>query len=461
MEDEMALIEPNHRRLAVVYQDIAALKPRPGNPRTHSKKQIAQIANAIRRFGFTNPVLVDDANGIIAGHGRAEGAKAVGLDQVPTVRLSAMSEAEIRAYVIADNRLAENAGWDRALLGLELQYLTELEIDFDVTVTGFDLPEIDILIGDLSLAANDNDPADAVVEVAAGPAINRPGDIWQIGNHRLICGDSTKLGTYQQLLGDARAQMVFTDPPYNVPIFGHVGGLGAIQHREFAMASGEMSPVEFTAFLQSVFGHLAAFSVDGAIHFQCMDWRHVSEIMAASTAAYTELKNICVWAKNNGGMGSLYRSQHEFVFVFKSGTAPHINNVELGKHGRYRTNVWNYAGVNSFGEDRGDLNLHPTVKPVAMVADAIRDCSNRKGIVLDAFVGSGTTLIAAEKTGRRGYGIEIDPAYCDVTIRRLRSVCGLEAVLEATGQRFGEVEAERAAAAENLGEAAPNQESVA
>jgi DNA modification methylase len=454
-------MELSVKTLSIDYQAVSALKPRATNPRTHSKKQITQIANAIRRFGFTNPVLVDDANGIVAGHGRVEAAKVVGLDQVPTVRLSAMSEAEIRAYVIADNRLAENAGWDRALLGLELQYLTELEIDFDVTVTGFDLPEIDLLIGELSLAANDNDAADAVVEVAAGPAISRLGDIWQIGNHRLICGDSTKLEAYQQLLGDARAQMVFTDPPYNVPITGHVGGLGSIQHREFAMASGEMSPAEFTAFLQSVFGHLAAFSVDGAIHFQCMDWRHVSEIMGASTAAYTELKNICVWAKNNGGMGSLYRSQHEFVFVFKSGTAPHINNVELGKHGRYRTNVWNYAGVNSFGGDRADLTLHPTVKPVAMVADALRDCSHRKGIVLDAFVGSGTTLIAAEKTGRRGYGIEIDPAYCDVTIRRLRSACGLEAVLEATGQRFGEVEAERAAAAENLGEAAPSQESVA
>src|ERR1700682_222590 len=309
MEDEMASIEPNHRRLAVVYQDIAALKPRPGNPRTHSKKQIAQIANAIRRFGFTNPVLVDDANGIIAGHGRAEAAKAVGLDQVPTVRLSAMSEAEIRAYVIADNRLAENAGWDRALLGLELQYLTELEIDFDVTVTGFELPEIDILICELSLAANDNDPADAAVDVAAGPAISRPGDVWQIGNHRLICGDSTKLETYQQLLGDARAQMVFTDPPYNVPISGHVGGLGAIQHREFAMASGEMSPAEFMAFLRSVFGHLAAYSVDGAIHFQCMDWRHCPEILAAGSAAYTDLKNICVWAPDTfaGGAGRALR----------------------------------------------------------------------------------------------------------------------------------------------------------
>ena len=436
----MSLTELNQNSLSIVYQALADLKPRAANPRTHSKKQVAQIANAIRRFGFTNPVLVDDANGIIAGHGRVEAAKTVGLDQVPTVRLSAMSEAEVRAYVIADNRLAENAGWDRALLGLELQYLTELEIDFDVTVTGFDLPDIDLLIGELSPAASGDDPADAVVEVAAGPAISRPGDIWQIGSHRLICGDSTQLETYQQLLGAARAQMVFTDPPYNVPIAGHVGGLGSIQHREFAMASGEMSQAEFTAFLQSVFGYLAAFSVDGAIHFQCMDWRHIPEILAAGTAAYADLKNICVWAKNNGGMGSLYRSQHEFVFVFKSGTAPHINNVELGKHGRYRTNVWSYAGVNSFGEDRGDLSLHPTVKPVAMVADAIRDCSHRKGIVLDAFLGSGTTLIAAEKTGRRGYGVEIDPAYCDVAIRRLRAVCGLEAILEANCQSFGDVE---------------------
>jgi DNA modification methylase len=457
----MSLTEPNHRRLSVVYQDVGALKPRTTNPRTHSKKQIAQIANAIRRFGFINPVLVDDANGIIAGHGRVEAAKAICLDQVPTVRLSAMSEAEIRAYVIADNRLAENAGWNRALLGLELQYLTELEIDFDVTVTGFDLPEIDLLIGELSLSANDNDPADALVAVAAGPAVTHPGDVWQIGRHRLICGDSTKAETYQQLLGDVRAQMVFTDPPYNVPIAGHVGGLGAIQHREFAMASGEMSQAEFTAFLQSVFGHLATYSVDGAIHFQCMDWRHVAEILAAGTAAYSELKNICVWAKNNGGMGSLYRSQHEFVFVFKSGNAPHINNIELGKHGRYRTNVWNYAGVNSFGGDRADLSLHPTVKPVAMVADAIRDCSHRKGIVLDAFIGSGTTLIAAEKTGRRGYGVEIDPAYCDVTIRRLRAVCGLNAVLEATGQSFAKVEAERAAAAESFRGTAPRQEGAA
>jgi 16S rRNA G966 N2-methylase RsmD len=219
---------------------------------------------------------------------------------------------------------------------------------------------------------------------------------------------------------EARAQLVFTDPPYNVPITGHVGGLGSVQHREFAMASGEMSQAEFTAFLTSVFAHLAEFSVDGSIHFQCMDWRHVDEILEAGRLAYSELK---------------------------SGTKPHINNVELGKHGRYRTNVWSYAGVNSFGTERSDLVLHPTVKPVALVADAIRDCSHRKGIVLDAFAGSGTTLIAAEQTGRRGPGIEIDPLYCDVIIRRLRAVCGLEAVLTTSGKSFLEMEAERSGGA--------------
>jgi hypothetical protein len=226
--------------LSIEYQAVSALKPRASNPRTHSKKQIAQIANAIRRFGFTNPVLVDDGNGIVAGHGRIEAAKTIGLAEVPTVRLSDLSKADVRAYVIADNKLAENAGWDRNLLGLELQYLTELDIDFDVTITGFELPEIDFLIGELSPAANDNDRADEIIEPAPGPAVSRLGDIWHIGPHRLICADSTKAESYQALLGSERAQMVFSDPPYNVPISGHVGGLGAIQHREFAMASRDV-----------------------------------------------------------------------------------------------------------------------------------------------------------------------------------------------------------------------------
>ncbi|WP_166300799.1 site-specific DNA-methyltransferase [Bradyrhizobium sp. 2S1] len=425
------------QRLSIDYFPTHQLNPRSNNPRTHSKKQIAQIANAIRRFGFTNPILVDDNGGVIAGHGRLEAAKQIGLSEVPTVRLSQMSEAEIRAYVIADNKLAENAGWDRKLLALEFRYLSDLDIDLDLTLTGFELPDIDILIGELSSASID-DGADTIIE-PSGPAVTRPGDIWQIGAHRLICGDSTKRETYQALLRGESAQMVFTDPPYNVPILGHVGGLGKVQHREFAMASGEMSEAEFTAFLNTVFVHLAAFATDGAIHFICMDWRHLREVSAAAATAYTELKNLCVWAKNNGGMGSLYRSQHELIFVFKSGTSSHINNVELGKHGRYRTNVWSYAGVNSFGGDRSDLELHPTIKPVSLVADAIRDCSHRKGIILDAFVGSGTTLLAAEQTGRQGYGIEIDPLYCDVTLQRLQLTHGLQATLEGTGENFAEV----------------------
>ncbi len=431
--------------LTIVYQPVDALIPRITNPRTHSPKQLKQLERSLQRFGFTNPVLVDDGNNIIAGHGRVLAAKQLGMHKVPTITLSNMSEAEIRAYVIADNKLAENAGWDEALLGLELQYLSDLDIDFDVTLTGFELPEIDILIGNLSLGDDtmDGDAADTVQAVGE-TAVTQPGDIWQIGNHRLICGDSTKAETYQLLLGDQRAQMVFCDAPYNVPISGHVCGLGDVQHREFAMASGEMSKPEFTNFLTTVFTHLVAFSVDGAIHYQCMDFRHMGEMLAAGDVAYAELKNLCVWVKNNGGMGSLYRSQHELVFVFKSGKAPHINNVELGKHGRYRTNVWEYAGVNSFGSNRDDLALHPTVKPTSMVADAMKDCSHRKGIVLDAFAGSGTTLVAAEQTGRRGYGIEIDPLYCDVIIRRMQALFGLNATLLATGEPFAAVQAARA-----------------
>ena len=368
-------------KLNIADQPVGALRPRAGNPRTHSPKQVQQIADSIARFGFTNPVLVDDDNGVIAGHGRLAAAKLLGLTHVPTIRLSGMSEAEVRAYVIADNKLAENAGWDRELLGLEMQYLEEL--DFDLSLTGFAAPEIDLLISELE-PVQEADPGDAVPAPQA-QAVTQLGDVWQLGPHRLLCGDATKAETYAALLRGERAQLVFTDPPYNVRIDGHVGGKGDIKHREFAMAAGEMSAGQFTQFLTTTALHLVANSVDGAIHFQCMDWRHAKEMLAAGEAAYSELKNICVWAKTNGGMGSLYRSQHELVFVFKAGSAPHINNVELGKHGRNRTNVWAYAGVNSFGANRADLALHPTVKPVALVADAIRDCSKRDGLVLDPF----------------------------------------------------------------------------
>ena len=428
-------------KLVVRYQPVAELKPRLANPRTHSDKQIRQIVRSIEKFGFTNPILVDERGRVVAGHGRLAAAKLMGLEQVPTLRFPDMSEADVRAYVIADNKIAENAGWDEKLLAIEFQYLSSLDIDLDLTITGFDLPEIDVRIA--SLDGVDADPADQPTAMPEGPPTSRLGDVWLIGRHRLVCGDATQARPYEMLLRNEKAQMVFADNPYNVSINGHVGGSGAIQHREFAMASGEMTSAEFTAFLVSVFRLLAAWSGDGAVHYQCMDWRHVGEILRAGADAYTELKNICVWSKTNAGMGSLYRSQHEFVLVFKSGKAPHINNIELGKHGRHRTNVWSYAGVNSWGQERANLVDHPTVKPVALVSDAILDCSKRKGIVLDPFVGSGTTLIAAERTGRVGRAIELDPIYCDRTVARLHGACGLEATLEETGETFQSVQNRR------------------
>jgi DNA modification methylase len=400
--------------LTITYKDPAQLKPRARNPRTHTAKQIRQIQASIKEFGFINPVLIDGTNGIIAGHGRVEAAKLVGMHDVPTVRVDHLTPTQIRAYVIADNKLAENAGWDRELLTLELQELS-VELNFDVTVTGFETAEIDLLIEEFS--EDTSDEADELPEIDRSiPAVTRLGDCWRIGDHFLLCGDALKVDSYDQLLGGSKAQLIFTDPPYNVAIAGNVSGLGRNRHREFAMASGEMSIIEFTKFLETTFKRLVAYSSNGSIHFICMDWRHMREVLEAAEAPYSELKNLCVWSKTNAGMGSLYRSQHEFVF--KNGTRPHINNVELGRFGRNRTNVWNYAGASSFGSTRDtELAMHPTVKPLSLVADAILDCSKRGGIVLDAFAGSGTTLIAAEKTGRRGYGIELDPHYSGRTSR--------------------------------------------
>lgn len=430
--------------LEITHVPAAALRPYARNARTHTPKQIAQIAASIRAFGFNNPILIDRDGEIIAGHGRVTAAKMLGLDTVPCVRLEHLTEAQKRAYILADNKLAEKAGWDREILAIELQHLTSLDLDFDVTITGFEIGEIDLLLGASQNGDTTADPADEVPAIPAGAAVTRRGDVWQMGSHRLICGDATDPATYARLLAGEKAQMVFTDPPYNVKIDGHVCGLGAIKHREFAVASGEMTEAEFTRFLTTVFANLAAHANDGAIHFICMDWRHLGEVLAAGRSTYSERKNLCVWAKTNGGMGSLYRSQHELVFVFKSGTAPHINNVELGKHGRYRTNVWCYAGANSFSATRDeDLAMHPTVKPVALVADAILDCSKRKGIILDAFAGSGTTLVAAERTGRRGFGIEVDPVYCDVILRRLAQATQVEAVHVETGRRFSDIADER------------------
>ncbi|WP_320177847.1 DNA methyltransferase [Roseovarius pacificus] len=396
---------------------IGDLTPWARNARTHSRKQVRQIADSIETFGFTNPVLIDEGRVILAGHGRVEAAKLLGWREVPCLRLDHMSADEKRAYVLADNKLALNAGWDEDLLAAELGALMSSDLEFDVSITGFSIPEID---GVLESVAPE-EPGDPEDDVLPGDVASRtrPGDIWQLGAHRLICGDALDPTVIGDLMAGQEARMVFSDPPYNVPIDGHVGNSGKIQHREFAMASGEMSRDEFTGFLQTALRNLADHSVDGSIHFLCMDWRHMEEMMAAGQAVYEDLKNLIVWAKDNGGMGTFYRSRHELIFAFKKGTAPHTNTFELGQHGRYRTNVWEYRGANSRHAGRmEELALHPTVKPVQMVADAIRDVSGRGEIVLDIFGGSGSTLIAAEKTGRRGYLCELDPVYCDRILAR-------------------------------------------
>ena len=403
--------------LAIEYLPLRTLRPYPRNARTHSKKQVRQIADSIRTFGFTNPVLVDIANTILAGHGRVEAAKLLGMDRVPCVRLEHMTREQKRAYVIADNKLALNAGWDSNILAEELGELFAADLDFDASVTGFSIPEVDALVEGLA-PEEPGDPNDDIVPDKA-PGRCARGDIWVLGPHRLVCGDARDRETVSALMANELARMVLTDPPYNVAIDGHVGGSGKIRHREFAMASGEMSSQEFTTFLRQSFSNLAEFSVDGSIHFIFMDWRHMNEVMAAGGEIYDELKNLCVWVKDNGGMGTFYRSRHELVFAFKKGLAAHVNAFELGQHGRYRTNVWQYKGVNTLKSGRlEELSMHPTVKPVQMMADAIKDVSGRGEIVLDLFGGSGTTLIAAHKTGRRAFLCEYDPIYCDRILAR-------------------------------------------
>jgi DNA modification methylase len=422
----------------VEHISTTALKPQAANARTHSRAQIRQIARSIQRFGFNNPILVDQHNNIIAGHGRVEAAKLLGHKTVPTLKVDHISEGEKRAYIIADNKLAEKAGWDRDILAIEFQEL--IDLGFDVELTGFDVPEIEMILDAADLPSGDG-VSEQIPDLVPDRMITKPGDLWKLGDHRLFCGDARFRESFRTLMNGETARLVFVDPPYNVRIQGHVSGNGRVKHREFAQASGEKTSPQFARFLEETLGLLAEHAADGSIHFVCSDWRHLDEMLGAGRRVYRELKNMVVWNKSNAAMGSFYRSQHELIFVWKHGRAKHINNVELGRHGRNRSNVWTYAGANAFGAERlAELAMHPTVKPVALVADAIRDCSRRRDIVLDSFGGSGTTLIASELTQRRGRLIELDPVYCDQTIRRWQKLTGQKATHAASGKAFDVVD---------------------
>ncbi len=439
-------------QMNIEHIQVNDLKPHPSNPRVHPKKQIRQIAESIKAFGFRMPVIIDQDNRLICGHARTEACKLIGLEQVHAVRVTDLDDAQIRGLMIADNRLTEISTWDDQLLGEHLKVLSDLDLDFDIECIGFDYGDIEHRISEIELAADgsvnqEHDHADDLLDESALVQITQPGDLWLLGEgesaHRLLCGDSTDSSTYHRLLGDRHASMIFTDPPYNLPARS-IGQVCADDHGDFAMGSGEMSGEEFTEFLGSVMKQLCAYSTSGSIHYLFMDWRHMQEMLAAGNSYYSDLKNLCVWVKDRPGMGTFYRSQHELVFVFKHSDDPHQNNFKLGEHGRTRSNVWHFPSVRGLNPNDGDpasdaLKLHPTIKPVQLIEESILDCSRRGEIVLDPFLGSGSTLIACEKTERTCVGIELSPRYMDVAITRWQQWTGQEAIHESSGRTFNEI----------------------
>jgi len=428
-----------HSELAIIYRLVKDLIPHSSNARTHSRHQIRQIAESVKTFGFTNPVLIDRGNTIIAGHGRVAAAKLLGIDQVPTIRLEGLTDDHIRAYIIADNRLAEKAGWDKTILAIELQHLKTLDAGLDVTVTGFEIPEINLIIQQ----ACDKHDKDDVFDIAdANHPVTRPGDQWHLGGHRVLCGSSLESVSYKALLSTCKANLVFVDPPYDILVGGHACGNSSVHHRNFGTASREMTEAKFAAFLTTSLRLLALHSTSTSIHFVCVDWHHLDELLAASKQIYDALLDLCVWVKEKGGTGSLYRSRHELVLVFRNGKIRPRNNVQLEQKGRTRTNVWEYRQRNNNsreGIEGKSPRPHPAFKPVALVADAILDSSARGDIVMDPFLGSGTTLIAAERVGRTCFGMEIDPTYIDTAVRRWQRHTGDHATHSITGKRFDDL----------------------
>ena len=423
---------------------LAALKPHSRNVRKHPVGQIRLLVKSIQQFGVTAPPLIDETDTILAGSARVLAAEKAGLDEIPVRVGRDLSPAQKRAYILLDNRSHDLSGYDRPALADELKDLTSLlateGLDFELT--GFEPAEVDALFADLVDQPGD---LDETLPELSEDAVSRPGDLWVLGGkHRLLCDDA-RHADYARLMQGNLAKMIFADVPYNIDVTKAVGR-GRTKHRNFVMAAGEMSPVEFTIFLGQTLGLAAKSTANGALCYLCIDWRHQREMLDAGAAVFnSDLKALIVWAKTTPAQGSLYRSQHELIYVYKNGDAPHLNNIELGKHGRNRSNVWNYPGANAFRSGRmADLAAHPTTKPIPLVADAIRDCTRRGDLILDPFLGSGTTILAAEKVGRLGYGIEIDPVYVDVAARRWMMVTKTDVILDGTNKTFEEIAAERA-----------------
>jgi DNA modification methylase len=439
------LMERNMRSTRIERRDLRRLKEWPDNPRVHPPRQVRRMRKIIRELGFIGTLVVDEHGVILAGHLRRVAALAEGIVEADCVVVEGLSEAEKRAFILADNKLGLGSTWDIERVQLMLDEIVRLDVDLDLSLTGFDAAEIDQLKMDLAPEEKGPSPRDeAMPELRKGPAVSRRGDIIRMGTHRLVCGDSRDPETFRTLMGREQAAIVISDAPYNLGA-KQIGGNGRIKHPDFEMGVGEMGRSDFTAFLAATVANAVTFCRDGAIHFYFMDWRHMREILDAGEQAGLGLKNLVVWDKMVGGQGSFYRSQHELIFCFRQGDAPHQNNFGLGEGGRYRTNVWKYPGLNTGGKGRLEsLAMHPTVKPVEMLADALIDCSTRGDIVLDFFAGSGSTLIAAHKTGRRARLIEIDPHYVDIIVRRWEVYAQDDAIFEDTGETFRERQERRA-----------------
>jgi DNA modification methylase len=432
---------PGGHKGTLAFLSLDLLTTDPSNARKHSRTQIRDIAKSIKVFGFAAPVLVDRNRKILAGHGRYEAAKLLGLTEIPVIFLDHLNETQAKAFALADNQLHDRSTWDDFKVAIQLKELSASDLDFDFDAIGFPAPEVDFRLQSLD-TSDEADRADEF-DAPAGPAVSIAGDLWLLGAHRLYCGNALDANSYAILMETERAAAAFTDPPYNLSI-SRIGGNGRIKHREFAMASGEMSKDEFADFLRTTLKLICDHTVAGAVIYEFIDWRHVGEMLAAGDTAGCDLLNICVWVKSNAGMGSFYRSMHELVLVFRNGKQPHLNNIMLGKHGRPRNNVWTHPGANGFARKGAEnaLSWHPTVKPLALVADAILDCTRRGDIILDPFAGSGTTILAAERTGRRGFGIEIDAIYVDTAIARWETMTGQHA-RTADGVTFAQVKSER------------------
>lgn len=411
-------LKVDRRDLSAAYRPVTSLKPFGNNARRHSLKQLKKLVRSLDEFGWINPLLITRDGDVICGHGRLEAAKMRGDSDVPAIVIDDLTEAQRRAYILADNELAAQSSWDRDMLATELQGL--IELGYDVELSGFDTLQIDTI---LNVGEKIPAPEEELVELPddEGGTLTRPGDHWVFGDrHHLLCADARIGASYDQLLQGKRAELIVCDPPYNT-VANRISGLGRVKHGAFVAGSGELSDGAFVMdFLRPTLRHIERFSEPGAIAFIFCDWRMDPLLREAAAGVFHEMKNFITWAKTNAGMGTFYRSQTEFLQAWKVSEGRVINNFELGQGGRHRSTLWVYPGCNTFRQGRmEDLESHPTAKPTKLVADALLDCSRRNGIVLDPFLGTGTLLAAAEQTGRRGYGLELDPKYCDVILRRM------------------------------------------